>query len=361
MRMQDIWWNQIPSAQQFVQELTDCILSGQSVLLNLPDWTPWYEKLYDTAVAELTRLNPYNSVETLDCPEEDFGQYLLHSEFCSEQCRRTYRPPESTAAFLARSNQIALNSQYLWVRNISTQKLPLLGKFIAEYHRAAPASAPRAVFLLEVRCPAERVQLFKGVHVMDLAQAIDPFDSYMFCALGSAQCGPGANCRPYLAETVAALCQDEIELCALCLQNWQQFWTDPIGTVQQLAQSNVRANGSAFAILPGEGQLRQRLWEAQIKQLFPHIEKYRMAFIRRHYEELSLHLPAQNRLHEPVQSPDELEIGALYSCYTNDEALRLSGEEYEELKFFRNCRNLLAHLNPLCSADVQRCLQTPVE
>ena len=54
------------------------------------------------------------------------------------------------------------------------------------------------------------------------------------------------------------------------------------------------------------------MWEAQIKIIFPKMEQFRSAFIRKHHEKLMGVMPVRNSNGETIYEPDELELGTLY-------------------------------------------------
>ena len=161
--------------------------------------------------------------------------------------------------------------------------------------------------------------------------------------------------RPYLTEVVSTLCRKDIELCAACLTDWKDFFQDPIGRYCVLRNSGLRSNGKPFEGEADEVHLAHSLWEAQLKQLFPIIERYRSDFIRLHFHEIEALLPVSNRLGEDLSMPQDVELGILYYWALHDQ-LKTSNDEYHTLDFFRKMRNYLAHLNPLKSEDVYQIL-----
>lgn len=102
------------------------------------------------------------------------------------------------------------------------------------------------------------------------------------------------------------------------------------------------------------GQLRLRLWRAQLMTFFPALEELRLDFIGRHRGRLRLdaHLRALG-----VGSVDEIELGAL--CYQLRGALRR--QEADRLEALARLRNRLAHRQPGEAEDCRALLEAARE
>lgn len=352
--MNELWWKQIVSARNFIEQIADHAAFDKTVLLYLPEWTPWYDTFQDGIEVALQNRNCENRLDIISCPDGDIGQYLFES-YCKKGKKASYRPTYSYAQFLAKNNDIVLNQRYLWVKGLSEARLKDWEKFIAEYTAAVQPGETCAGFILETVSPIERRVSSERFVYFDLAQRITYYDSFTFCALASARGQIPQQFRAYLTEVVSALCQKDIELCAVCLTDWEDFIRDPIDRYRVLVNSGLRSNGKAFGTEVDEMHLSHSLWEAQLKQLFPIIEHYRSEFIRLHFQEIEALLPVSNRLGEDLSMPQDVELGILY-YWALHEQIKTSNAEYHTLDFFRRMRNHLAHLTPLKSEDVDRIL-----
>lgn len=352
--MNELWWKQIASARDFIEQIADHVAFGKAVLLYLPEWTPWCGTFQAEIEVGLQNRNSENRLDIISCPDGDIGQYLFES-YCKKGKKASYRPTCSYAQFLARNSDIVLNQRYLWVKGISEERLKAWEKFIAEYTAAVQPGEAYAGFILETASPiAWRVdsELFVS---FDFAQRVTSYDSFTFCALAGAETDMPQALRPYLTEVVSTLCQTDIELCAVCLMDWKDFFRSPIERYCSLIKSGLRSNGKSFGAVADDVQLSHSLWEAQLKQLFPIIERYRSDFIQLYFHEIEALLPVSNRLGEDLSTPQDVELGILY-YWVLHEQIKTSNNEYHTLDFFRKMRNNLAHLNPLKSEDVYQIL-----
>lgn len=83
------------------------------------------------------------------------------------------------------------------------------------------------------------------------------------------------------------------------------------------------------------------IWEAQVKIFFPYLEKFRNRLIKKYGNILpQTHVDIFG---QEKNSPSNFELGDIvYICLHNNMDL-LEKEDYEKLKFFKGCRDLLAH------------------
>lgn len=350
--MNNIWWTQIPSARHFLGQITETLLMRKSVLLSVPEWLPWADTLYAELENSLIAQGSAKSLKCIDCPADDIGRFLLEN-YCKKEKRAQYRPTETPASFLARNSDIGLNHYYIWVKNISPERLRSWKKFITDYYAAVPQGMPCAGFILEVSTAG--IADTRNLVPFSFEQSITPYDSFTFCALAGAEAGIPEQLRPYLTEVVSTLCRKDVELCAACLADWRAFFQDPIRQYGLLSESGLRSDGRSFSAAADPDQLSHALWEAQLKQLFPIIERYRSDFIRLHFHEIEALLPVSNRLGEDLSTPQDVELGILY-YWVLHEQIKTGNNEYHTLDFFRKMRNNLAHLNPLKSEDVYQIL-----
>ena len=107
--MEQIWWKQITKAKHFIDMVTDAILDNKSVILSMPAFVPWHETMYEMIAEILNGENSLNRLISIDCPTGDVGQYLLDN-YCKKEKRASYRYGMSYASFLAKSEDIVLNS-----------------------------------------------------------------------------------------------------------------------------------------------------------------------------------------------------------------------------------------------------------
>ena len=343
--MNEIWWKQITRANHFIKNIADTVLDGKSVILNLPEFIPWKETMYDMIEGILHEENPEYRLVFKECPDGNVGQFLLE-EYCKREKRSSYRYGMSYAAFLAQSEGIVLNSRYVWVKNVSQTQMKEWTTFILEYNKNLPKHMTPALFILETHTPNIRQTGIKGIRSINFDDQIDSYDKFTFCALASTDIDIKGYLRPYLADLVSTVCKDDIELCAVCLRRWSDFLKDPLQTLKQIMEEEFHSDGSLFQIDLDQSTLDTSIWKGQIKLLFPIVERYRSKFIKQHYPAIHKVLPVQTSYGESITNPFDVELGSLIQM-AGKKYITLSTIEYNQLDNFRRARNDLAHITPL--------------
>lgn len=99
--------------------------------------------------------------------------------------------------------------------------------------------------------------------------------------------------------------------------------------------------------------LATRVWEGQLPVLLPFLEQRRQALLRQLAQRLRPLLPYQNASGETLRRLEEIEVGDLFRLCISSGFIRLpDAATRAEIRLLRDCRNLLAHLNPVPEAEV---------
>ena len=351
--MDQIWWKQIPKANRFLHAVTNTLLAEKSVILFLPPAIPWRQTLYTLAEEILRQGNPNNQLCRFHCPPGDPGEYLFN-QFCPGEKRAIYRRGTSYAAFLARTDGLVLNNRYLWVQDVPPNQLDAWTRFLVEYQKNLSQTLPPAVFLLETTETAGR-KAVKGVQNLPFSDSIDANDRIAFCALASTEGSVSAPLRPYLAELVSNLCDSDVELCAACIQRGEYFLQAAEESLTSIARERTHSDGTPFDTTPILATFPERLWESQIRILFPILQAYRSNLIHRYWNQLARALPVENAFQEVITDPQDLELGMLVRMVGLG-SLFLPDPEYERLVRYRDARNNLAHMKPVDFSVVHQIL-----
>lgn len=341
-----VWWNHITKAHKFVKDIVASAVEGKSMLLSLPENVPWRNTLLELVEDQLKQENFKNAFEYVRCPEEEVGLFLLN-KYCKKERRASYRYGITYAEFLGQCEDIVLNDRYIWVHDIPQNKCEEWLDFITEYNKNVREKTP-AIFILEVQDGAVVCKARKGIRKLTFNQNINDYDRFAFCALTASD---SSNCKEYvcqyLAELAASICKDDIELCAECVRKGNQFLKKPEETLKQIITEAYRSDGEEFAYSRAPEELKTLIWEAQLKQVFPVIEKYRSYFIKKYKDSIRMALPISNSFGQTITIPEEVEIGMLIYLVGIGTIHMNEPGEYEKLEQLRDARNKLAHLNIL--------------
>ncbi len=340
--MEQIWWNHITKAHKFMEDIAKAALSEESVVLSLPSNVPWRNTIIDVVRERLQMENPKNKFEEITCPEEEFGLYLLN-RYCKREKRATYRYGMTYAQFLGKCEDIVLNDRYIWIRDIPETKLDSIVPFIMEYQKNVEKKTP-AVFILETH--NNNVKIKKGVKRLSFDNNISAYDKFAFCALIATENNCSDYMRPYLAELVSNICNEDIELCAKCVKAGKTFLANPINVIHSVQKSQKRSDGEPFLFTKEEEQIKKAIWETQIRYIFPLIEKYRSNFVVQYKTLMEKALPIQNAYGEVISRAEDVEIGMILFM-VGSKVITISQKERDELKKYREARNRLAHLDVL--------------
>ena len=351
--MDRVWWNHIAKAHKFLMDVVTTALEGKSIILSVPENLPWYHTFVDMIQEQLNLENSRNSFDIFRCPDEEIGLYFLE-HYCRREKRATYRPGMTYAAFLGRSEDIVLNDRYIWVTDIPESRYQEWVDFILDYNKNI-TSKPPAIFILETHDDSFAHKAKKGIRKILFSQNIISYDKFAFCALVTAETNCKDCMRMYLAELVSILC-DDIELCAECVREGKRFLKNPAEIIREILTLKYRSNGEKYRFSYSDKEIKQFTWEAQLKHVFPLIEKYRNYFTNRYMDAIRNALPINNSNGEIVSSPQDVEIGTLLYMVGRGDVI-IGSKEYENLQMYRDARNKLAHVNVLASETVEKILR----
>ncbi len=352
--MDRLWWMHITKAHKFKEDIVNAAAGGRSVVLSLPQNTPWKNTLKELVEDRLRMENPKNRMEEFRCPEEDVGAFLLR-KYVRKERRANYRYGMTYAAFLGKCEDTVLNDRYIWVTDVSQKKLEEWLGFIAEYNKNVDTKTP-AIFILETQEGTLSKKARKGITNLVFDQNISAYDKFTFCALATTENACKEYIRPYLAELVSTICNEDIELCAECVAAGNAFLKNPAKTIADIAENSYRSDGERFTFSRTEEEMKTLIWETQLKNVFPVIEKYRSQFIKKYSQQIKNGLPITNAFDEVVDTPEDVEIGTLV-LMAGKGKLVLNERDYQELITFWNARNSLAHLGTLDPESAERLLK----
>lgn len=353
--MDKLWWNHIIRAHKFLEDIVQSAVEKRSMILSLPKNVPWRNTLLELVEEQLKLETPKNAFENICCPEEvEVGLFLLN-KYCAEERRATYRYGMTYAAFLGKCEDTVLNDRYIWVHDIPKNKYDEWIDFIIEYDKNVTEKTP-AIFILETNDENFANKARKGIRKIIFDQNIGSYDKFAFCALATTNNVCKEYMRPYLAELISSICNEDIELCAECINAGDLFLDDPTGVIANIISTKCRSDDNTYSFSKTNEEIERLIWETQLKNVFPIIEKYRSYFIKKYHKYIKNALPITNSYGESVINPEDVEIGTLIYMVRN-ETISLNSIEYEELNKFRDARNKLAHLNVLDLQMVEMTMQ----
>ena len=286
--MDQIWWERVPNALSFVEEISNCLINEKSVLIQHHDSLPWQDTFKDTVINRVKQQNASKTFVTIS-NEASPGSYLLN-ECCKSEVRAQYRPSKSYAAFLAETNDIILHNRYFWVILQNTDELDAWLDFVSEYVRVRNKKAEPAVFILDWLGNAVSTKK-KGVNPFSFDTAIGDYDRIVFAMLASFNIQGNAFLKKYLAELISNVIGNDIELYNHCIHRCKEFLRSPYETAAECADTFWKSDGSPFRFQKTSEQVNDDIWLTQIKTVYPIIEALRGRFVKKHEAAIRKLLP----------------------------------------------------------------------
>lgn len=340
----NIWWQQVSDAVFMMNRITARLTDEKSIALVLPEHTPWYSFFINQIEKNLHNNNSDNSfcmIDVSDISSENPGKYIA-GRYCSGAKLSEYWPGESYARFLAKSNDIILNNQYLWIKGLDSENYKNWYNFVNEYIECCDENEKRASFILEYRDDENPVSMKSPLFdTVCWNEVIKPYDYYMFSSLMVSSLSCCDEIKHYIAELIYTISRNDAELCAVLAGYGEKFAENPDIILHKCISDSCRSDGSAFSV-PDLNCVDTAVRETQIKKVFPVIERFRNRFITENYNQLDYFLPIENTNRELISEPYELEIGTL-KFISGSKNFAISEKQKNELSFIHNARNRLAH------------------
>lgn len=347
--MDNIWWNKVTNASHFLSMIVGSIQDGQSVVLQLPKKVPWYMTMRDIVSTEVIRTNSTRSYKNINDNGDDPGEFLFY-EFCKKEKRAHYRPGIGYPEFLAQSNDIPLNQHILWVSGSSNEQAKKWYSFIESYNMALGKNKSGCLFVIEANDVSALYEK-RGIKLLKYESIIEYYDNYLFNMLASSEQKENTAFKQYLAEAVSLMIPDDVELASKCVIEGRKFLNAPVEILNNIVKEDYRSDGTDFNVTTTPKQLEERLWEAQIKVVFPLVEKHRNSIIAKYKASIELLLPIKTVYGEKFTDVSEVELGTI-AYLVEVRKIDVNNEDYKKISILKNARNVLAHIKTLTQKQV---------
>lgn len=347
--MDQVWWNKVTNAVRFTENISESINSGYSVILQLPEYVPWYATMMEIVSTFVTRDNSTRAFnETVDQGTEP-GEYLIN-KYCKQEVRAHYRPSIGYPGFLAQTEDITLNQSILWVSGADTDQVKKWHSFITDYNKALGKNKTGGLFVIEAR-DVSFIRETKGIKIISYDEYIEDYDNYVFNMLAAAELKESKLFKQYLSEAVSSMFPDDVEFASLCISKGRSFLENPMQCIEEIIDENMRSDGSCFELKYSEKELQESLWEAQIKILFPLIEEHRNAITTKYKKQIEPLLPIKAAYGEEFNEVSEVELGTIAFLVSIGE-ISPDQNDRHKIHLLKDVRNTLAHIGVVEQKDV---------
>lgn len=351
--MDYVWWNKVTNASNFLDAIVCAVQDRHSIFLKLPDVVPWYSTMRDIISNDISMQNADSSFRIISDTGIEPGAYLLN-EFCKKEKRALYRPNIGYANFLAKSDDIVLNDYILWIVAKNEEQSMKWVDFVVEYNKALAKNKKGCLFIIETR-QNTNLSNKKGIVHIDYDKEIEYYDTYLFNMLAASTLKEGEILKKYLAEVVSAMLPKDIELAAQCILYGKKFLASPLEIIREIVENESRSDGTYFNVQVTEEEMQERLWEAQIKMIFPLIERHRNIIVHKYSKQLNILLPINAAYGETFTEVTDVELGTIsYLLAINK--IEMSSEDVNKVSKLKKARNELAHIKVVSQEDVEEIL-----
>lgn len=348
--MEQIWWERVPHALQFMTDITNQLLGERSLILHSSVVIPWYDYMLGKVQESVRQHNGIYGSETLRDIDQEAGAYLL-GRFCSKRKRDGYRPNRTYAQYLAEDDDLVLHTRYLWVRVTSGEQLADWANFATEYLTLRKGRGNAAVFILEW-IGEKSAKAYKGISCYSMDEYITEYDRFAFCTLAASTVREPFYIREYLTALTSTVIGNDMELCALCLDDSKGFLEDPYGTICHIVETESRNNGDVFEYTMTERETQRAIWLAQIKTIYPVLEEYRERMLQQNWDRVSAQVPFTLPGYRTFKETGDVELGGL-KYLADERKMPIPYEQYQRLYQYKKARDTLAHLKPMSIEEIR--------
>ena len=365
----EFWWENITGPNCILTNITDLLVDHINVVFIVPSDLPWR---YDMRLMLEERIKERNGsmellVEFIDAEdeypvEEKAGTFLLNKYAQSPKIRNGFRDRgELNIQGYLKKNEV-LRNRIVWVKGLTGPAAQNWMDFCKGY---ASAGINTGIFVLEVH-DVGNVTDSSNLKPIGYDENISANDIQVFneFILNDRKRLDGLW-RNYIASVSGCLCDKDAEISELLIRTTDFKSESPECGLQRIAErpEYQRRGGDenskhilALVRRQDEGEIRHRIWTAQVKSLFPLIEFERNKFIKKHKKDIENSLRAHCiwQYKEKLEYAEDVELGTL--VYIMDienngcRVLRISDEESEKIRLLHKCRNNIAHAK-ICTPE----------
>ena len=361
---ENFWWNNITGPSAMINSAENALSEGCSIILGVPAFTPWPEKMRNILHGNLSGGDIYITIIDADseCPgtAEDF----LLSKYDKD---RKYRSRlSSVQEFFLRNS--SLRNHIFWLHNFRDKaQISDWLNFCSKY---PSDSSAKGLFILDTEyenlLPAGRM---RAINFSDYAESYDTmiFASFLLDAKEYSRPQYNRNWKHYLSSLAAMLCGTDSEVAERFLRSADFTCNEPLNVLRMIADDFPERQADSSHILgmlkdDDESAVMNRIWTAQVQVFFPMIELARVRILRSDdnlagriqfaLSYLEAHgTPMTQSDGKIVTDCEDIDIGGMFHLICRANMIKTNDSMLGEyVSLLRSFRNSLAHMTP-CRAD----------
>jgi hypothetical protein len=336
---ESLWWNHIAGASRYVNDVLGFVTSHRVLLLEEISFMSYFLQLLQEKMHQRDAGLQFEMSEADEWDGDSEIGELLMNRFVPES---DYHPLDgSRIAYIAKHH--LLQGRVLIVRNID--RVPKWLPAAIEYARHSGTRSGLLVLSYGGTCPLTAVR--RGVAAPKWNAYITEYDMQLYASycLAGREDLP-SSLRYYITQLASRFSGYDPELC--CSLANESIADDPEGVLSSFASMHETMSFLKYNLT----DIHSIIWEAQVRTVFPIIERIRRRFIEKYHADLRDMLPQRDEFGKEIHKPEEMELRHMWYYYFKDYGF-YSSEEGSEFQMASEARNKLAHLALLDSQTVR--------
>lgn len=349
------WWEMVPSASALLEAIAlQLKLDQKSTVLLLPPDVPWYSIMLEKL--EMMLDDSDRKFERLECPEDVQPGALILDTFFKDEVKIKYMPTKGYEKLIAENDsESRFKNAIVFLQAKSPQQLEEWTKFVSGYEKEKRSSTlPHGMFILEYRGDT-LPKLSHSLPTVKWSEYIHDYDKHIYAMLSVSYVKESQQVLEYLSEFISLLSGNDVELASELAKHGIACISEPQKVFEKINSEALRSDDSQYDISINEKKLDSVFWQAQVKVLFPQIEKFKNKIILENKDAFDGDIKFVTVYGKEKNDYQELEIGELLHLHSIGK-IQLSKELENKGQTFKKVRNSLAHFTPIAFEDALKVL-----
>lgn len=354
---ENIWLKLVLGPSKFINDAVDSISQAKTTILNVNKDIVWADQVKEHIKHKTKDKCSYNKnfkiidihineQEEISSDCDNIGEYILDNYSDKNKHRSTAKM--SIQQYIYKNEE--LKNKVFWITCEDSKFEEGVIKFLEDYPNDTTSSNPCFVLEMSNR-QYQHYSDRKPVNHMSYEDSITELDIQLLinCCLGLEEKNTLSNTwRNYVSVVISKLCGSDLQLAMELVADAERFKEEnPLRLISGCKKGEI-------SNCENDKDYKNKLWEAQIRFVFPMVEIERIKIIEQKEDELKKVLGNVNIKQlgrdEFVTDPYELEFKTLINDIDNVFSL----PEKKKITFLKKIRDSLAHLSCVDVSDLAR-------